>query len=59
MPIGEGIVFYERVVNPLLNDLLGQKSANHRQQAIFSTLPVPVDLDPLWQKMGLLPNITQ
>ena len=49
-----GKLFYERVVNPLLNDLLGQKSANHRQQAIFSTLPVPDDLTPLWQKMGLV-----
>ncbi len=48
-----GKLFYERVVNPLLNDLLGQKSANHRQQSIFSTLPVPDDLTPLWQKMGL------
>lgn len=48
-----GKLFYERVIHPLLNDLLGQKSANHRQQAIFRTLPVPDDLTPLWQKMGL------
>ncbi|MBS3964852.1 MAG: DUF4435 domain-containing protein [Methylomonas sp.] len=49
-----GKYFYEQVVNPLLNQLLGQKSATDRQKAIFRTLPVPDDLGPLWQKMGLI-----
>lgn len=48
-----GKYFYEQVVNPLLNQLLGQKAATERQRAIFRTLPVPDDLGPLWQKMGL------
>lgn len=51
--IVHGKYFYEQVVNPLLNQLLGQKSAGDRQKAIFRTLPVPDDLAPLWQKMGL------
>jgi hypothetical protein len=46
-----GKYFYEQVVNPLLNQLLGQKSATERQKAIFRFLPVPDDLEPLWQKM--------
>lgn len=49
-----GKYFYEQVVNPLLNQLLGQKAATDRQKAIFRTLPVPDDLGPLWQKMGLI-----
>ena len=48
-----GKYFYEQVVNPLLNQLLGQKAATERQKAIFRTLPVPDDFGPLWQKMGL------
>lgn len=48
-----GKYFYEQVVNPLLNQLLGQKSATDRQRAIFRTLPVSNDLKPLWQKMSL------
>lgn len=47
-----GKLFYEQVVHPLLNNLLGQKSASKHQQDIFRTLPVPDDLTPLWQKMG-------
>lgn len=49
-----GKYFYEQVVNPLLNQLLGQKAETERQIAIFRTLPLPDDLEPLWQKMGLL-----
>lgn len=48
-----GKYFYEQMVNPLLNQLLGQKSVTDRQRAIFRYLPVPNDLTPLWQKMGL------
>lgn len=48
-----GKYFYEQVVNPLLNQLLGQKSATEQQKAIFRTLLVPDDLAPLWHKMGL------
>jgi hypothetical protein len=47
--------FYPEVVYPALDKLLGAKSAKERRQAIFRTLPVPVDLDGLWLKMGLLP----
>lgn len=49
-----GKYFYEQVVNQSLNQLLGQKAATDRQKAIFRTLPVPDDLGPLWQKMGLI-----
>ena len=47
--------FYPEVVHPALDKLLGAKSAKERRQAIFRTLPVPVDLDGLWRKMELLP----
>ena len=47
-----GKYFYERVVDPLLDQLLGQESANDRKKAIFRDL-VPADLGSLWQKMGL------
>lgn len=45
--------FYPQVVHPVLNQLLGQKSAVERRAALFRTLPIPSDLDPLWQRMGL------
>jgi hypothetical protein len=48
-----GKKFYEGVLSPVLNQLLGQKSDSVRKKAIFRTLPVPDDLAPLWQKMGL------
>jgi len=47
--------FYPEVVHPALDRLLGSKSAKERRLAIFRTLPVPVDLEGLWQKMGLVP----
>lgn len=46
--------FYKQVVNPLLNQMLGQKSEIERQKAIFRFLPVPDDLGPLWRKMELI-----
>lgn len=46
--------FYPQVVHRLLDDLLGQRPAKERRLAIFRTLPFPADLDPLWQRMGLL-----
>ena len=49
-----GKLFYEQVVHPLFNKLLGQKSAKDLQQQIFITLPVPDDLEPLWKKMKLV-----
>lgn len=49
-----GKEFYQDVVNKVLNDLLGQKSAKQRKISIFRTLPPPDDLIPLWQKMDLL-----
>ncbi|WP_047248548.1 DUF4435 domain-containing protein [Chromobacterium subtsugae] len=47
--------FYPQVVHRLLNDLLGQRPAKERRLAIFRTLPIPADLDPVWQRMGLMP----
>ena len=48
-----GKKFYETEVNRVLNQLLGQQSANQRQKNIFKELPVPNDIKPLWQKMQL------
>lgn len=48
-----GKYFYEKVVNPTLNSLLGQKSSNDRQLSIIRTLPVMTELHPLIIKMGL------
>lgn len=45
--------FYPQVVHPALDRLLGQKSAVERRLALFRTLPIPADLEPLWQRMGL------
>ena len=51
-----GKQFYKAVVNVVLNDLLGVKAADVRKKAIFRTSPVPEDLKPLWEKMGLVPE---
>ncbi len=48
-----GKKFYEVVVNTALNDLLGQMSNNARQKAIIRHMPVPDDLQPLWERMSL------
>ena len=48
-----GKYFYEQVVNPVLNQLLGQKSADERQFSILRTLPTVTDLNLLVNKMGL------
>lgn len=45
--------FYEQVVNPVLNQLLGQKAADERQFSIIRTLPTVTDLTLLVDKMGL------
>ena len=44
---------YPRVVHPLLDGLLGQKSAWVRRQALYQTLPLPEDLNFVWARMGL------
>ena len=49
-----GKVFYQTVVNNVLNDLLGQESSRQRKISIFNTLSPPDDLIPLWHKMDLL-----
>ncbi|MCB1657073.1 MAG: DUF4435 domain-containing protein [Pseudomonadales bacterium] len=46
--------FYPSVINTVMNNLLGQKSAKERRQALLRSLPIPNDLEPLWQKMGLV-----
>ncbi len=50
-----GKEFYKQVVDSTLNDLLGQKSSSERKISILRELPLPDDLMPLWQKMGLKP----
>ena len=46
-----GKKFYEDVINPALNDLLGQKAATNRKKAIFRTLELPDDFNELFDKM--------
>lgn len=48
-----GKYFYEKVISPTLNSLLGQKSSDERQFSIIRTLPVMTELHPLIIKMGL------
>ena len=48
-----GKVFYQQVVDTTLNILLGQKDSSERKISILRALPLPDDLTPLWQKMGL------
>lgn len=45
--------FYPQVVHRALDQLLGAKPPKDRRVALFSTLPLPADLEPLWQRMGL------
>lgn len=45
--------FYPRVVHPLLDRLLGQRSEPERRQALYQTLPVPEDLKFVWARMRL------
>ena len=47
-----GKMFYKQVINLLLDQLLGQKSAQDRKKAIFRTLPVPEDFGELFGKMN-------
>jgi len=49
-----GKEFYKNVVNPALNDLLGQKKAEERQFSIVRTLPEIDDLKPVLEKLGLV-----
>ncbi|MDP2828192.1 MAG: hypothetical protein Q8O37_06260 [Sulfuricellaceae bacterium] len=46
--------FYPQVVHPALDRLLGRKSEAERRIALFRTLPIPADIDPLWKRMGLV-----
>ena len=45
--------FFEKVVNPILNQLLGQMKSVERQRAIFRHLSASDEFMPLWRKMGL------
>lgn len=49
-----GKIFYQSIVNVVLNELLGTKAADYRKKAIFRTCQVPDDLDSLWEKMELV-----
>lgn len=46
--------FYPEVVHRVLDGLLGQKSAKERRLSILRSLPIPSDLDALWQRMDLI-----
>lgn len=48
-----GKLFFEKFVDPLLTSFLGQRGREQRQRDLFSTLPVPDDLSPIWVRMGL------
>ncbi len=47
--------FYPQVVHRELDKLLGQKPARERRLAILKTRPLPDDLIPVWQRLGLMP----
>ena len=48
-----GKLFYQSVVHPALDQLLGQKAAEERRLKIFRTRTLPDDLAPLWAMLGL------
>ena len=48
-----GKLFYQSVVHPALDQLLGQKAADERRLKIFRTRTLPDDLAPLWVMLGL------
>jgi hypothetical protein len=48
-----GKLFYQSVVHPALDQLLGQKTAEERRLKIFRTRTLPDDLAPLWAMLGL------
>ncbi len=45
--------FFPEVVCLGLNQLLGQRSQAELRKYIFTRMPMPLDLAPLWQRMGL------
>lgn len=45
--------FFPEVVCPGLNKFLGQRSQAELRKEIFTRMPLPLDLEPLWQRMGL------
>jgi hypothetical protein len=47
-----GKKIYETVINPLLDELLGQKSAKERKRSIFRTLLLPDEVAGLFEKMA-------
>ena len=46
--------FYPQIVHQALDKLLGQRSEKNRRADLFRHIPLPTDLEPLWQKMGLV-----
>lgn len=46
--------FYPEVVHRVLDRLLGPRSAKERRLSILRSLPIPSDLDGLWQRMDLM-----
>jgi hypothetical protein len=45
--------FYPLVVHQVLNRWIGQRSEKAHRTALFQTLPLPADLEPIWNWMGL------
>ncbi len=46
--------FFPEVVCHGLNQLLGQRSQAQLRKDLFTKMPLPPDLDPLWQRMDLV-----
>lgn len=45
--------FYPVVVHAVLNNYLDQAPENERLRDLFKNMPIPADLDVVWQAMGL------
>ena len=49
-----GKLFFKDHVVKQLNNLIEQHGEGYWKNELFKTLPVSTDLEPLWQKMGLI-----
>jgi hypothetical protein len=48
----QGKVLWERVVNPAMNVLLGQMEERERRKKILRKLPLPADLQPVFNRLA-------
>jgi hypothetical protein len=46
-----GKLFWKKVVNPVMNNLLGQMEAGDRRKKILRKLPQPDDLQPILERL--------